>query len=143
MKSAVELNRLFLKFILLCQVKIHKRYCENIAKFNFLGIICESQRFWGVHFIKLSKGLKSKIFWNQGATSGICWVYYKPPVLSCSEVGTYVTQTFEPKILIFNFQQEVLKFSDICVSWSSPKTDLRIKFLNLENGSLENISFSY
>ena len=143
MKSAVELNRLFLKFILLCQVKIHKSYCENIAKFNFLGIICESQRFWGVHFIKLSKGLKSKIFWNQGATSGICWVYYKPPVLSCSEVGTYVTQTFEPKILIFNFQQEVLKFSDICVSWSSPKTDLRIKFLNLENGSLENISFSY
>ena len=143
MKSAVELNRLFLKFILLCQVKIHKSYCENIAKFTFLGIICESQRFWGVHFIKLSKGLKSKIFWNQGATSGICWASYKPPVLSCSKVGTYVTQTFEPKILIFNFQQEVLKFSDICVSWSSPKTDLRIKFLNSENGSLENISFSY
>ena len=97
----------------------------------------------GSAFYQAFKRPKIQNFENQGATSGICWVYYKPPVLSCSEVGTYVTQTFEPKILIFNFQQEVLKFSDNCVSWSSPKTDLRIKFLNMENGSLENISFSY
>ena len=44
--------------------------------------------------------------------------------------------------LIFKFQQEVLKFNDICVSWSSPKTDLVINFLNLENRSFENASFS-
>ena len=41
-----------------------------------------------------------------------------------------------------NVQQEVLKFNDICVSWSSPKTDLGEKFLNLKNRSLENFSFS-
>ena len=34
---------------------------------------------------------KSQIqnFNNHGATSRIYWVYYKPPVLSYSEVGTY------------------------------------------------------
>ena len=36
-------------------------------------------------------------------------------------------------------QQEVLIYNDICVSWSSQKSDLEKNFL--ENGSLENQSF--
>ena len=44
--------------------------------------------------------------------------------------------------LIFKLQQEVLKFNDIFVSWSSRKTDLVTNFLKLENRSLENASFS-
>ena len=39
-----------------------------------------------------------------------------------------------------NIQSEILKFSDICVSCSSPKTDLLTNFLNPENRSFENIS---
>ena len=38
-------------------------------------------------------------------------------------------------------QQELLKFNNICVSWSSGKTELVIDFLNLENRSFENVSF--
>ena len=38
-------------------------------------------------------------------------------------------------------QQGVLKFNNMCVSWSSPKADLETNFLNLENRSFENISF--
>ena len=41
--------------------------------------------------------------------------------------------SFVPRPLIFKLQQEVLKFNDICVGWSSPKTDLVTNFLNLEN----------
>ena len=68
MKSAVELNRLFLKFILLCQVKIHKSYCENIAKFNFLGIICESDSptILGSAFYQAFKGPKIQNFLEPG-----------------------------------------------------------------------------
>ena len=51
------------------------------------------------------------------------------------------TQSFAPRLLIFQLQQEILKFSDICVSWSSPKTDLEINFLNLGNRSFESASF--
>ena len=40
------------------------------------------------------------------------------------------TQSFPPRHLIFNFQQEVWKFNDVCVSWSSAKTDLEANFLN-------------
>ena len=52
------------------------------------------------------------------------------------------TYSFAPRPLIFKSQQEVVKFNDICVSWSSPKTDLETNVLNLENQSFENVSFS-
>ena len=47
------------------------------------------------------------------------------------------THSFAPKSLIFKLQLEVLKFSDICVSWSSPKTGLEAKFINLQNRNFE------
>ena len=50
--------------------------------------------------------------------------------------------SFAPRPLIFKLQQEVTKFNDTCVSWSSPKTDLETNFLNLENQRFENVSFS-
>ena len=34
------------------------------------------------------------------------------------------THSFDPSLLVFKLQQEVLKFNDICVSCSSLKTDL-------------------
>ena len=40
-----------------------------------------------------------------------------------------------PDLLIFKFQQEVLKSNDICVSLSSPKTELDTNFLQLKNQS--------
>ena len=52
------------------------------------------------------------------------------------------THSFAPRPLSFKLPQEVLKFNDICVSWSSQKTDLVINFLNLENRSFENIDSS-
>ena len=51
------------------------------------------------------------------------------------------TDSFASKPLIFKLQLEVLKLNDICMSWSSPKTDLLTSVLNLDQ-SFENISFS-
>ena len=39
------------------------------------------------------------------------------------------THSFAPRPLIFKLQKKVLKFNDICVSWSSQKTDVRTNFL--------------
>ena len=52
------------------------------------------------------------------------------------------THYFAPRPLIFKLEKEVLKFNDNCVSFSSPKTVLETDFLNLENRSFENVSFS-
>ena len=73
MKSVVELNRLLLKFLLLCHGVIQKGYCGDKAKFNFLGIIWESERSWKrwlTQFFRISKILKFKTF----------WVHYKPRI---------------------------------------------------------------
>ena len=43
------------------------------------------------------------------------------------------TYSFVPRPLIFKLQQKVLKFNDIYVSWSSPKTNLVTNFLSLLN----------
>ena len=51
------------------------------------------------------------------------------------------TRSFVPRPLVFKLQEEVSKFKDICVSWSSPKTDLETKYLHLENRSFECITF--
>ena len=50
--------------------------------------------------------------------------------------------SFASRPLIFKVQQEFLKFNDICVNWRPPKTDLETNVLNLENQSLEYITFS-
>ena len=51
-----------------------------------------------------------------------------------------VSPTFAPRPLIFKLLQEVLKCNDICMSWSSPKTDLVTNFLNPVNRSFEKVS---
>ena len=38
------------------------------------------------------------------------------------------TCSFTPSLLIFKLQQKVWKFNDICLSWSSPETDLETNF---------------
>ena len=52
------------------------------------------------------------------------------------------THSFVARPLIFKLPQEVLKFNDIRVSWSSPKTELEANFLDLIKWSFENVSFS-
>ena len=47
-----------------------------------------------------------------------------------------VSHDFFPRPLIFKLHQEVLKFNDTYMSWSSRKADLVTNILNLENRSL-------
>ena len=61
-----------------------------------------------------------------------------------NEINRKATHSFAPgSILIFKLQQEVLKFNDICMSWSSQKSDLETNFLNSENRSFEYFTFSH
>ena len=51
------------------------------------------------------------------------------------------THSFASRTLIFKLQQEVWKFNDNYMSWSSPKTTLKMNFLDLENSIFEYFSF--
>ena len=52
-----------------------------------------------------------------------------------------VTHSFAPRPLIFKLQQEVWKFNDVYMSWSSSKIDLQTNFSNLENRNVEYVTF--
>ena len=61
MESAANLNRLFLKLVLLFQVDIQQSPREDNAKINFLGIILGDQKVMERSVFRLSKSLKFKI----------------------------------------------------------------------------------
>ena len=54
--------------------------------------------------------------------------------------NTKVKISFAPRPLISRLKQEASKFNDICVSWCSPKTDLKMNFLNLEKNKVLRMS---
>ena len=58
-----------------------------------------------------------------------------------NENNTKATHSFTPRPVVFKLHQEVLKFNDICASWSSPNTDLVTNILNPENQSFEVVTF--
>ena len=64
---------------------------------------------------------------NQGA------ILFKTEHLKNETETEKITTRLFPRFLIFKLQQEVIRFNDICVSWSSPKTDFETNFSNLEN----------
>ena len=51
MKNPVELNRLLLKFLLLCYEDFQESSRKNNAKFKLLGIIWENKRSWRFYFV--------------------------------------------------------------------------------------------
>ena len=48
--------------------------------------------------------------------------------------------SFAPRPLNFKSREEVLKFNNICMGWSFPKTDLVTNFLNPEDQTFDNVS---
>ena len=93
MKSVMKLNRLWLKFLLLCKVDVQESSREGNVNFKSKAL--------GVPIFRLSESPKYKISGNHGATSEIYWDYYKPPNLSHSEVGTYLLSQIIPRKLNF------------------------------------------
>ena len=48
-------------------------------------------------------------------------------------INRKTTHSFAHRPVIFKLEQEVLKFSDICVIWRFPKINLETIFLNLKS----------
>ena len=84
-----------IKILSLCFVDIQESSRE--------GVIWESKRSWRAHF-QAFREPKIQDFGNHGATSGIYWVYYKPPVLSYWELERMLST-----IIVFSFNGLILK----------------------------------
>ena len=91
------------------------------------------------HIVRLSKRLLYSHFRSRFVLLKFTYLFSKMHGLF-----DLIHNTSRP--LIFKLQQEVLKFNDIWMSWSTPKTEPEDEYFkfkkNIENWSFENVSFS-
>ena len=106
MKSAVELNGLILKSVLLYQVGIQESSRKSNAKFNFLDITWESERSWRVHFPRFQRVQNPKFLQLWCQLQNILGLLQTPPILSYFEVGTYAPfLCFSDLLVLFYYTQ--------------------------------------
>ena len=129
---------------------MHSFFFRELQLITVLLLICNSYISWTTKFISLTlcvgfsildsvSFLLNFIFCSTKSTNSLNLNRHNS---FQNKNNTKATHSFAPRPLISQLQQEVWKFNDICVSWSSPKTDLEINFLNLENRGFEYAIFS-
>ena len=89
-----------------------------------LLLICDSYMSWSARFVSLK----------------LCVVFSIFDSVSFLLKFIFLFNIIEKPDTVL-LQKEVSKLSDICMSWSSPKTDLVGNFFNLENQSFEKSVF--
>ena len=120
--------------------KIHSFFFRELQLITVLR--CVSYMCGSTRFVSLKVHVKFSIFDSISFLLKFIFLFNKKHRLITLFKIKIITHSFVPRPLIFKLTQEVLKFSDIWLSWSFPKANLKINFVNLENQSFENISFS-
>ena len=115
---------------------------------QFLLLICDSYMSWSTRFVSLKLFVEFFIF--DSMSSFLKFIFFSTKCMDFwtlkrhnsiqSSKNRKATQSFAPRPLVFKLQQEVLTVNDMCVSWSSPKTELVTNILNPDNQSFENVS---
>ena len=124
-------------------------FFRELQLITVLLLICNSYTSWSTWFISLKLCLvffifDSVYFLLKFIFLLYIWTLWLQNVIIRFEIKTAekTHTSFAPRPQIFKLQQEDWKFSDIRVSWSSPKTDLEMNLLNLENRRFEYVTFS-
>ena len=124
-------------------------FFRELQLITVLLLICNSYTSWGTWFISLKLCLvffifDSVYFLLKFIFLLYIWTLWLQNVIIRFEIkiAEKTHTSFAPRPQIFKLQQEDWKFSDIRVSWSSPKTDLEMNLLNLENRRFEYVTFS-
>ena len=115
-----------------------------------LFLICNSYVSWSTKFFSLKLSwdfpfsLLFQFYWSLYFCSTKCKdsLTLKHYNFFQNQNNRSATHSSVTRPLIFKLQQKVWKFNDICVSWSSPKTNSETNFLNIKNWSFEYVSFS-
>ena len=126
---------------------MHYFFFRELQLVTILLLICDSYLSWSPRFVSLKSCVGFSIL--DSFSFLLKFSFFTTKSMDTSTLIDHnsfqnqnngkATQIFAPRLLIFKLQQEVLKFNDLCVSWSSPKTDPET---NLENRRFENVSVS-
>ena len=121
---------------------------HELQLITVLHLIWDSDMSWSTRLVSLKLYVEFFIFDSVSFLLNFQFFFNKMHRLFDFKTSQFIsklknrkaTQSFASRTLIFKLQQDDLKFNDICVNWSSPKTDLVTNFLNPENGNFEKVS---
>ena len=126
-------------------------FFRELRLITVLLLICDSYISWSARFVCLKLRMGFFIFDSVSFLLKFIYIFSNKmqDSLTLKRYNSFqnwnnrkATHSFASRPLTFKLQQEVLKFNDIFVSWSSPKLTWWTDFLNLEYRSFENLSFS-
>ena len=103
-------------------------FCHELQLITVLLLICDSYMSWSTRFVSLKLCVGFSIFDSVLFLLKFIFFFnkmhgffdFKNHNSFQNEKNWKATHSLAPRPLIFKLQQEVLKFNDICVSWSSP-----------------------
>ena len=88
---------------------------------------------WRTRFVSLKLCVGLSIFDSVSFLLKFSFLFNKKHgPLDFNRKAKHTFALFKLRPLIFKLQQQVLKFNDICVNWTSPKTGVEANFLNLK-----------
>ena len=122
--------------------------CE-LQLITVLLLICDSCLNWSTRLISLKMCVEFSIFDSASFLLKFMFLFNKKHWLFSFLVITFKiktvekTSSFNSSTMIFRLQEEIANLiKSAWVGWSSPKTDPKTNFLNLENWSFEYFAFS-
>ena len=122
--------------------------CE-LQLITVLLLICDSYLNWSTRLISLKMCLEFSIFDSASFLLKFMFLFNKKHWLFSFLIITFKiktvekTSSFTSRTMIFRLQEEIANLiKSASVGWSSPKTDPKTNFLNLENWSFEYLTFS-
>ena len=122
--------------------------CE-LQLITVLLLICDSCLNWSTRLISLKMCVEFSIFDSASFLLKFMFLFNKKHWLFSFLIITFKiktvekTSSFNSSTMIFRLQEEIANLiKSAWVGWSSPKTDPKTNFLNLENWSFEYLTFS-
>ena len=122
--------------------------CE-LQLITVLLLICDSCLNWSTRLISLKMCVEFSIFDSASFLLKFMFLFNKKHWLFSFLIITFKiktvekTSSFTSRTMIFRLQEEIANLiKSAWVGWSSPKTDPKTNFLNLENWSFEYLTFS-
>ena len=122
--------------------------CE-LQLITVLLLICDSYLNWSTRLISLKMCVEFSIFDSASFLLKFMFLFNKKHWLFSFLIITFKiktvekTSSFTSRTMIFRLQEEIANLiKSTWIGWSSPKTDPKTNFLNLENWSFEYLTFS-
>ena len=128
----------------------HALFCScELQLITVLLLICDSCLNWSTRLISLKMCVEFSIFDSASFLLKFMFLFNKKHWLFSFLIITFKiktvekTSSFNSSTMIFRLQEEIANLiKSAWVGWSSPKTDPKTNFLNLENWSFEYFAFS-